>query len=590
MSKASGVSPSIDRQTIGLFWQAGWRYKSLLAGALLYPIGVLAMSTLAPLYVGRILATLGRSGGHPTHYLPYFASAAIIGVICNRFGFNRLLSYQAKVMRDLQTRALDALLKRSVGFHNNNVGGKLVSDAIDYSGAFGTFANTCFGSILPLVITLVSGSIVIFWQSWPLGLLVVGMAIFTIGSGIFDSHRREGLRKYRLIATKAVTSHLADSIMNIQTVKTFAHEDQELSHSDQLSEKLMGMRVRDWGISARRGSDRIAVLMMLQGLFVVTTVKLIQHNPALLGIGIFAFSYTITLSNRLFDVNTMMRSIEDALLQASPMTEILLQTPEIQDKPGAPPLHVEHGDISLNNVEFHYHDSSSQQSVFHNLKLTIKPGEKIGLVGPSGGGKSTLTRLLLRFEDIDGGEILIDNQNIADTTQTSLRRAIAYVPQEPLLFHRPVDENIAYGATDAKEADIVSAAKAAHADAFIKQLPKGYKTVVGERGVKLSGGQRQRIAIARAILKDAPILVLDEATSALDSGSEKLIQSALWQLMRDKTALVIAHRLSTIQRMDRIVVLDNGKIIEEGTHQSLLEHQGLYAKLWAHQSGGFIEE
>ncbi len=211
-------------------------------------------------------------------------------------------------------------------------------------------------------------------------------------------------------------------------------------------------------------------------------------------------------------------------------------------------------------------------------------------MGHSGSGKTTFTRLLLRFSDIDSGTISIDGQNIAYLTQDDLRRHIAYVPQEPILFHRTLAENIAYGQVDASQQEIEAVAQLAHAHDFIANLPDGYDTLVGERGVKLSGGQRQRVAIARAMLKNAPILVLDEATSSLDSESEALIQSALWRLMEGRTAIVVAHRLSTIQKMDRIVVLDEGKIIEQGTHQELLHTKGAYAKLWAHQSGGFIEE
>lgn len=590
MSRGDGLAPGIDRATIKLFWCAGLRYKRELILSLLFPVSVVCTGTLVPLYVGRILATLGRAGGKPEHYLPYFASAAIVGIICNRIGAAASLRYQAKVMRDLQTKALDTLLRRSVGFHNNNVGGKLVSDAIEFAGAFGSLSGVSFSSILPLVITLASGSAIIFWESWPLGLLVVGMAAFTVGSGYMESKRRLRLRIERLVATKEVTAHLADTLLNVQTVKTFACEAGERNHSDHLSKKLMTMRERDWQLSSHRANDRIAILLVLQIIFVLVVVHLVRHNPSLLGIGIFAFSYTITLSNRLFDVNTMIRSIEDALLQASPMTEIMLETPEILDKPGARNLQADQAAINLNDVTFHYNDSPSHQRVFHNLRIDIQPGEKIGLVGPSGGGKSTLTRLLLRFEDIDSGGILIDGQNIAEVTQASLRQAIAYVPQEPLLFHRPVSENIGYGTDNPSMAKIKQAAKAAHADEFIKALPHGYDTIVGERGVKLSGGQRQRIAIARAILKDAPILILDEATSALDSESEAYIQDSLWKLMRDKTAIVVAHRLSTIQKLDRILVLDNGKILEQGTHAELLKQKGLYAKLWQRQSGGFIEE
>ena len=220
----------------------------------------------------------------------------------------------------------------------------------------------------------------------------------------------------------------------------------------------------------------------------------------------------------------------------------------------------------------------------------IEAGRTVGLVGVSGSGKTTLTKLLLRFADVDAGGIFIDGQDIRDVTQESLRNAIAYVPQESSLFHRSIFENIAYGKPDATRKEVERAAQLANADEFIRELPNGYDTLVGERGVKLSGGQRQRIAIARAILKDAPILVLDEATSALDSESEALIQEALKNLMKGRTSIVVAHRLSTIAGLDRIVVLDNGKIVEQGTHKELLDTGGAYAKLWSRQSGAFLEE
>ncbi len=222
--------------------------------------------------------------------------------------------------------------------------------------------------------------------------------------------------------------------------------------------------------------------------------------------------------------------------------------------------------------------------------MDIQGHERIGLVGPSGGGKTTITKLLLRFIDLQKGIITIDGQNISEVTQESLRRAIAYVPQDPLLFHRSLAENIAYSNEGATQEEVVRAAKLAHAHEFISELPRGYKTLVGERGIKLSGGQRQRVAIARALLKQSPILVLDEATSSLDSESERYIQEGLWELMKNKTALVIAHRLSTIKHLDRIVVVDQGKIVQEGTHERLVKEKGLYAKLWSLQSGEFLRE
>jgi ATP-binding cassette, subfamily B, bacterial len=591
MSKDNPKKPGIDRQTYRIFLKASLQNpRGLLLRTIMFPIGTICLGTVIPLFIGKALATLGHAGTNATPYLVGFCIAAVIGFVGNRYGFQAYLEYQARTMALLQAQGLHALLKRSMGFHNNNIGGKLVSDASDFPSGFGMLSNALFTQLLPFSITLLSGTAIIFTESWILGLVVLGMISFVVVTGILESRRRAGLRAVRLAATKKLTAHLADTILNVQTVKTFAREDSEMRTHHELSSNLREMRIRDWGLAARNGSNRIAVLIVLQAVFVFVVIRLIQHDPRLLGIGIFAFSFAISLSNRLFDVNTMIRTVEDGLLLASSMTEIVQQDIEIIDQPGAKRLKVTKGAIDFNDVNFRYEDDTTKQTVFKGLDLHIKPGEKIGLVGPSGGGKSTLTRLLLRFEELNGGTITIDGQDIAAVKQGSLRDAISYVPQEPLLFHRPISDNVAYGKPNTDAADITHAAKAAHAADFINALPKGYDTVVGERGVKLSGGQRQRIAIARAILKDAPILILDEATSALDSESEVLIQDALWKLMQKRTAIVIAHRLSTIQKMDRILVLENGEIVEQGTHKQLLQNKGTYARLWGHQSGGFLED
>jgi ATP-binding cassette subfamily B protein len=302
-------------------------------------------------------------------------------------------------------------------------------------------------------------------------------------------------------------------------------------------------------------------------------------------------AYTSNIGQRLWEFSQQtLRNYNRALGDAQDMTEILAIEPEVKDPAKPQKSRIKNGAISFKEMSFAHPESNDDDGLFNNLNLDIKPGEKIGLVGRSGSGKTSLTKLLLRYHDLDSGEILIDSQNIAKITQDDLRRSIAYVPQEPLLFHRTIQENIAYGKPDATMDEVHEAARKANAADFIEKLADGYETLVGERGVKLSGGQRQRIAIARAILKDAPILVLDEATSALDSESERLIQDALWELMKGRTAIVIAHRLSTIQKMDRILVMENGEIVEQGTHTQLVKHGGIYAQLWAHQSGGFIEE
>jgi ATP-binding cassette subfamily B protein len=268
--------------------------------------------------------------------------------------------------------------------------------------------------------------------------------------------------------------------------------------------------------------------------------------------------------------------------------EILHAAPTVTDIADPKPLTISKGAIEFDRVNFRYNDGASE-NLFSDFNLTIPSGKKIGLVGRSGSGKTTITRLLLRFVNIDSGAITIDGQDISKVSQNELRNAIAYVPQEPFLFHRTIMENIRYGRLDATDEEVFSAAEKAHVTSFVQQLPEGYNTMIGEHGIKLSGGQRQRIAIARAIIKNAPILVLDEATSALDSESEKYIQAALWDLMKGKTTIVVAHRLSTIQRMDKIIVLDNGEILEQGTHKKLVASGGAYAALWSHQSGGFLE-
>jgi ATP-binding cassette subfamily B protein len=290
----------------------------------------------------------------------------------------------------------------------------------------------------------------------------------------------------------------------------------------------------------------------------------------------------------MWEFNRTYRNLEGALMEAVQFTDLLLDPPLVADAESADAFAPADFSVELRDVSFRY--SASQPLLFNGLSLKIAPGSKIGLVGRSGGGKTTLTRLLLRFSDVDAGELLVGGQSISRIPQADLRNVIAYVPQDPSMFHRSIADNIRVGRPGATDAEVRRAAQLAHAAEFIQALPAGYETLVGERGVKLSGGQRQRVAIARAILKDAPILILDEATSSLDSESEALIQDALLALLVGRTAIVVAHRLSTVKRMDELIILDNGKIAERGTHDELRARGGIYATLWAHQSGGFLVE
>jgi len=579
-----------DRRTMRHFMKVTISFRTEFLLSLLNPVGAILIYSVLAYFIGKTLAVLATSSGNPREFLPYLLGVALLGSLCNWFGFRSMIRLQAKGMGYLQSEALYTLLKRGVGFHNNNLSGKLVSDAIDYPVAYSMINAAVFMTIIPFVCIIVSGVIIVFVNNWVLGLIVFTMSCWAVGSALIESRRRSGLRTIRLKAQKKLIGHLADTITNAATVKAFANESAEMKTHQGYNHKLLGYRLDDWSRVANTGGRRIAILLLFQIGLVIAGIELVSRDPSLLAASIFAFTYSITLVNRLFTINEMIRGIEDGLLQASPMTDIIDESIEISDAPGATTLTVLNGSVDLQNISFKYDDSKHQDHVFENLNFTINPKQKVGLIGASGSGKSTLARLLLRFEDIQSGGICIDGQNIANVTQDSLRQAIAYVPQEPLLFHRSIIDNIAYGNPDASLGQIERAAEQAFASQFIARLPQGMDTIVGERGVKLSGGQRQRIAIARAILKDAPILVLDEATSALDSESEHLIQQALVTLMQNRTVIVIAHRLSTIAHLDRILVMEDGKLIQDGPHQTLLNQTGMYQKLWQRQSGGFIED
>jgi ATP-binding cassette subfamily B protein len=581
---------NFERETVNIFVHAILQNKSYFFRSLTHPIGVVSINVFVPFLISTTLADLATGRGDISNHIVPLIIAAAVGVWSNWYGFTNLLRLHAKTQADLVEKALSTILRRSVGFHSNNIGGKLVSNALDYPNAFGKLIDTIYINMVPFALIMIIGIGIVMSRSLPMGLALLVITVITLVLTILESRKRADRRVLRKKAANVAVAHFSDTLVNAQAVKTFASEQRELKQHRKLNEYLLGLRLQDWSFTARSGAVRMGVLMAMQVGFIAYVGFLVKRDPGVLAVGIFSFSYMLTLTSRLFEVGSMIRNIEEAFLSAASMTEIILQDVEITDAPHAKKLRVTDGVLDLDAVRFAYHDGSSNSDVFKNLTLSIPSGQKVGLVGPSGGGKSTFTRLLLRFDDIDSGSISIDGQDVRSVTQASLRRAVSYVPQEPLLFHRSIFENIAYGKPDATPSEVREAAKLAFAEEFIGKLPKGYDTIVGERGVKLSGGQRQRVAIARAILKDAPILVLDEATSALDSESEVYIQKALEQLMQGRTTIVIAHRLSTIQKMDRIIVLSEGNVVEDGTHQALQKAKGLYAKLWAHQSGGFIED
>ncbi len=372
--------------------------------------------------------------------------------------------------------------------------------------------------------------------------------------------------------------------MNNHTIKLFATEEKEEKKYEKLNHQAVQARKQQYYRSIWIwGSAGLVSLILEMGIMYVA-IRMRGAGVISLGMIVLLQTYILRVIDFMRGIGQTFRHLFVALSEASEILEIIDTPNEIQDKSDKK-LKVKQGEIRFEGVDFSY----GENQIFHDLKLHIKPSQRVALVGESGSGKTTITKLLFRLYDIQRGEILIDDQNIAEVTQESLRSSMSMIPQDPILFHRSIRENIAYGKPNASDEEIIAAAKMARCHEFISHLKDGYETLVGERGIKLSGGERQRVAIARAILENKQIIVMDEATSALDSESEFLIQEAMEDLMKHKTVLIIAHRLSTIMKMDEIIVMDQGKVVEKGSHKELLaKPEGIYKKLRDIQSGGFI--
>jgi ATP-binding cassette subfamily B protein len=569
------------------------RHAGLFSLVVIGTIGMQLASLVSPLFLRQFFNILSSETPNAAivHQLlvviGWIALVSFLGWAANRIQSLSIMYLEMRAMSALYLAAFDYLIGHSYQFFVSQFAGTLTRRVSKYASSFEVLFDSVMGTFFPTMLYVAGAIGVLYVRNAALGIALGVWTAAFVSFQVFVSRMRQPIRMARAEEDSALTGTIADAIGNQNTITLFSGGAYE--HG------VTWRAVERWRKATRRAWITDDYIWGAQGLLMVgINVGLLYGalhfwQEGLLTVGDFVLiqSYLVGIFTSLGGLTREMRRVYDALADAGEMASILETPHGVRDIPQAPDLKVAEGKIEFKHVDFFFHET---RPILRNLDLAIPGGQKVALVGSSGAGKTTMTRLLLRFYDVSGGAILIDGQDISRVSQESLRDALAFVPQEPILFHRSLTENIRYGRRDASDEAVIEAARKAHCHEFITGLPEGYGTYVGERGVRLSGGERQRIAIARAILKNALILILDEATSSLDSESESLIQESLSTLMQGKTVLVIAHRLSTIMRMDRIIVLDQGAIVADGTHQELLSQAGLYQKLWNIQAGGFLQD
>lgn len=579
----------LTKQTLKIYWDHAKKYKwhvfGMLFFLLVFSLGDGISPYLYKQFINNLIGYDFNKYQKLIFILILILTARAVRTLSFR-GKDYLTNFfEPRVMDDLTNTCFDYMHQNSYNFFSGNFIGSLVNKVKKMERGFEIITDRIIDDFLRTILGITVAVVMLSYTHLILGMAVllwcVLYAVFVIW---FSMYKLKFDLKKSELDTK-ITAQLADTYTNNINIKLFSNFKKEQKDFYGITEEHFKIRRFSWNLMTYLEVFQNILMLIMEGIMMYLALKF--WKAGLLTVGDFTLIqlYLISIFDRLWGMGKQVRSFYEALADANEMTEIMLTPHEINDASGAKKLKLTNGKIEFKNVNFRYHKNAA---VFNEFNMAVQPGERVALIGPSGGGKSTIVKLLFRFHDVTGGEILIDSQDISKVTQNSLRENLALVPQDPILFHRTLMENIRYSKNNATDEEVIAAAKAAHAHEFIVSSQNGYNTYVGERGIKLSGGERQRVAIARAILKNAPILVLDEATSSLDSESEHYIQDALKNLMRGKTVIVIAHRLSTIMQMDRIIVLENGQITEQGKHAELLKmEEGTYQKLWQIQAGGF---
>jgi ATP-binding cassette, subfamily B, bacterial len=563
-------------------WQAlkyhkwGFALTFVLFGATITLVDI-----YAPTLIKRIIDALIDGTGESV----VFALLTLyVGVLILAQAFFRVFDFamvrvQKRVTKRMQDWAFARMIEHDYAFFVDSFAGSIVAKVKRYARGYERIHDQLVFHFVPAFVTIVGVTFVLFLNAPIITALFLGWFVLFVTTSLI-------LVKYQIPRDLAqaeqdskVTGALADAITNALTIHMFARGSRELKRFEAETSRQEAAVARSWYFHNFMMAVQSFLIFLLQVAAIWLSVRLVLDGAISIGTLVLVQTYIFMIFGNVWRLG---RAFSDILRAGTDMDEMvdLMDAPIAISDPKRPErVRIARGEIAFDDVTFGYGDDR----VFENLSFTVRPGERVGIVGTSGAGKTTITKLILRFVDVDGGAVRIDGQDVRNVRLDDLRLKIAYVPQEPILFHRTLEENIRYGHPNASRAKVLEAARKAHAHEFISRLPKGYATLVGERGIKLSGGERQRVAIARAMLKNAPILVLDEATSSLDAESERLIRFAFEEASKDRTTIVIAHRLATVKALDRIIVLERGRIIEEGSHAQLLKKKGRYYELYTHQ-------
>jgi ATP-binding cassette subfamily B protein len=522
-------------------------YEGVMWALALYAVGSITMGILSPL--NRWLAMKGENQNYVSLTNEYFQK----------------------------------LIRLDMDYFNSSLAGYLTTSTRQYIDSTIQLVRAWRQNYIQVIMAILLPLTIITVNSWTLGVAVLALSLVQTVYVVWMSHKVDYYRQKAREVSRRNSGIISDAISNILAVRSSAQEGSVSARVKAGMKYEMGFFDKRYSVRAKMTAGREVITVIFFVVILWLVIVQAQAGQISLAVAVLVATYTATIMGAIYRLNDMLDEHDDLVDRILPAFDVLNYENKVRDPAKPRKLGQVSGDITLSDVKFSYQEGNDKVKVFDNLSLQIPHGQKLGVVGVSGAGKTTLVKLILRFDDVSSGSVKIDDIDVRDVRQDDLHRQIAYVPQEPLLFHASIRDNVILARPNASDAEIEQALKAAHAAEFVERLPKGLDSVVGERGVKLSGGQKQRVAIARALLQNAPIMILDEATSALDSESEQIIKNSFKQILHGKTAIVVAHRLSTLSEMDRIIVIDDGRIVEDGPHADLMSANKIYAKLWRKQ-------